>query len=56
MNRVLTMTAGALLATGAMALGQETVRLTLDRAIDLAAENNPTFLTTQNAKKAIPCG
>ena len=52
MNRVLTMTAGALLATAAMALGQETVRLTLDGAIDLARENNPTFLTTQNNEAA----
>ena len=47
-KRVLTLTAAALLATAAMALGQEPVRLTLDEAIELARENNPTFLTTQN--------
>ncbi len=47
-KRALTLTAAALLATAAMALGQETVRLTLDEAIDLARENNPTFLRTQN--------
>ncbi len=47
-NRALTMTAASLLATVTMALGQETVRLTLDEAIDFARENNPTFLTTQN--------
>jgi len=47
-KRALTLTAAALLATAAMALGQEPVRLTLDEAIDLARENNPTFLRTQN--------
>ena len=51
-KRVLTLTAAALLATAAMALGQETVRLTLDEAIDLARENNPTFLRTQNNEAA----
>ena len=51
-KRVLTMTAGALLATAAMTLGQETVRLTLDEAIDLARQNNPTFLSTQNNEAA----
>ncbi|HIF05613.1 MAG TPA: TolC family protein [Gemmatimonadetes bacterium] len=47
-KKVLTMTSGALLLTAAMALGQEAERLTLDEAIDLARENNPTFLQTQN--------
>ena len=47
-KRAVTLTAGALLATAAMALGQESGRLTLDEAIDLARENNPTFLSTQN--------
>ena len=47
-KRALIMTAAALLATAAMALGQEPVRLTLDEAIDLARENNPAFLKTQN--------
>jgi outer membrane protein TolC len=47
-KRALTMTAAALAATAAMALGQEAVRLTLDEAIDLARENNPAFLKTQN--------
>ena len=55
-NRVLTMTAGALLATAAMASGQETVLLTLDGAIDLARENNPTFRTTQNNEAAADWG
>ena len=55
-NRALTMTAAALLATAAVALGQETVRLTLDEAIDLARENNPTFLTTQNDEAAADWG
>ena len=47
-KRVSTLTAAVLLATAAMALGQEPVRLTLDEAIELARENNPTFLRTQN--------
>ena len=51
-NRVLAMTAGALLATAAMALGQETVRLTLDGEIGLARENNSTSLTTRNNEAA----
>ena len=46
------MTAAALFATATTALGQETVRLTLDEAIDFARENNPTFLTTQNDEAA----
>ena len=41
-KRVLTLMAAALLATAAMALGQEPVRLTLDEAIELARENNLT--------------
>ena len=53
---MLTITAGALLATAAVALGQETTRLTLDEAIDLARENNPTFLTTQNNEAAADWG
>ena len=56
MNRVLTTTTAALLATAAMALGQETVRLTLDEAIALAYENNPAFLTTQNNEAAADWG
>ena len=56
MSRAVTMTAAALLATAAMALGQETVRLTLDEAIELARENNPTFLTTQNDEAAADWG
>ena len=55
-NSALTMTAVALLATAAMVRGQETVRLTLDEAIDLARENNPTFLTTQNNEAAADWG
>jgi outer membrane protein TolC len=55
-KRAVTMTAGALLATAAMALGQETGRLTLDEAIDLARENNATFLTTQNNEAAADWG
>ena len=55
-KRVLTLTAAALLATAAMALGQEPVRLTLDEAIELARENNPTFLTTQNNEAAADWG
>ena len=55
-NRALTLTAAALLATAAMVMGQETVRLTLDEAIDLARENNPTFLTTQNNEAAADWG
>ena len=55
-KRALTLTAAALLATAAMALGQEPVRLTLDGAIDLARENNPTFLTTQNNEAAADWG
>ena len=51
-KRALTMTAAALLATAAMALAQEPVRLTLEEAIDLARENNPTFLKTQNNEAA----
>ena len=51
-KRALTMTAAALMATAAMALGQETVRLTLQGAIDLARDNNPTFLATQNDEAA----
>ncbi len=51
-KRALTLTAVALLATAAMALGQEPVRLTLDEAIDLARENNAIFLTTQNDEAA----
>ena len=51
-KRALTMTAAALMATAAMALGQETVRLTLEGAIDLARQNNPTFLATQNDEAA----
>ena len=47
-KRALTLTAAALFTTVAMALGQESVRLTLDGAIELARENNPTFLRTQN--------
>ena len=46
------MTAAALLATATMALGQKTVRLTLDEAIAFARENNPTFLSTQNDEAA----
>ena len=46
------MTAAALMATAMMALGQETVQLTLDGAIDLARQNNPTFLATQNDEAA----
>jgi outer membrane protein TolC len=38
------------------ARGQETVRLTLDEAIDLARENNPAFLTTQNNEAAADWG
>ncbi len=53
-TRVWTLTAGALLATAAMALGQE--RLTLDEAIDLARDNNPMFLTTQNNEAAADWG
>jgi outer membrane protein len=55
-KRVLTITAGALLANAAMALGQETVRLTLDEAVGLARENNPTFLSTQNNEAAADWG
>ena len=55
-NKALTLTAAALLATAAMVMGQETVRLTLDEAIDLARENNPTFLTTQNDEAAADWG
>ena len=55
-KRVLTMTAGALLVTAAMSLGQETVPLTLDEAIDLARQNNPTFLSTQNNEAAADWG
>jgi outer membrane protein len=51
-KRAVTMTAAALLATAAMALGQQTTRLTLDEAIDFARENNPTFLMTQNDEAA----
>ena len=51
-KRALVMTAAALMATAMMALGQETVRLTLDGAVDLARENNPIFLTTQNDEAA----
>jgi len=47
-KRAAVLTAAAFLATAAMTLGQETVRLTLDEAIDLARENNPAFLSTQN--------
>jgi len=56
MKRAVTMAAGALLATAAMTLGQETTRLTLDEAIDLARVNNPTFLTTQNNEAAADWG
>jgi hypothetical protein len=55
-NRVLTMTAAAPLATAAMALGKETARITLDEAIELSRENNPTFLTTQNDEAAADWG
>ncbi len=55
-KRALTLTAAALLATAAMALGQETVRLTLEEAIDLARENNPAFLSTQNNEAAFDWG
>ena len=55
-KRALSLTAAALLATAAMALGQETERLTLDEAIDLARENNPTFLSTQNNEAAFDWG
>jgi outer membrane protein TolC len=51
-KRVLAMTAAALMATAMMAFGQETVRLTLEGAVDLARENNPIFLTTQNDEAA----
>jgi outer membrane protein len=51
-NRALTVVVAALLATAATVSGQETVRLTLDEAIDYARENNPTFLTTQNDEAA----
>lgn len=47
-KRAAVLTAAVFLATAAMALGQETVSLTLDEAIELARENNPTFLSTQN--------
>ena len=56
MRSTLTMTASALLATAAMALGQESVLLTLDEAIDLARQNNPTFLRTQNNEAAADWG
>ena len=46
------MTAAALMATAMMALGQETVLLTLEDAVDLARQNNPIFLTTQNDEAA----
>ncbi len=55
-KKAVTLTAAALLATAAMALGQESVRLTLDGAIDLARENNPTFLRTQNNEAAVDWG
>jgi outer membrane protein len=55
-KRAVTLAAGALLATAAMALGQETTRLTLSEAIDLARENNPGFLTTQNNEAAADWG
>jgi len=55
-KRVVALVAAAFLATAAMALGQETVRLTLDEAIDLARENNPTFLKTQNNEAAFDWG
>ena len=51
-KRALTLAAAALMATATMALGQQTERLTLLRAIDLARENNPTFLATQNDEAA----
>ncbi len=47
-RRVLTLAPVALLAMASLALGQETTRLTLQDAIDLARGNNPTFLATQN--------
>ncbi len=56
MKRAVTMAAGALLATAAMTLGQETTRLTLDESINLARENNPTFLQTQNNEAAADWG
>ncbi len=49
-KRALTLVAAALMATATMAFGQE--RLTLEGAIDLARENNPTFLATQNDEAA----
>lgn len=51
-KRAFAMTAAALMATAMMAFGQETVRLTLEGAVDLARENNPIFLTTQNDEAA----
>ncbi len=47
-KRLSILTAAAFLETAEMAMGQETVRLTLDEAIELARENNPAFLQTQN--------
>ncbi len=55
-KRLSILTAAAFLATASMALGQETVRLTLDEAIDLARENNPTFLKTQNNEAGFDWG
>ena len=52
-QRSMLMAAAALMATAVMAFGQqESVRLTLDGAIDLARQNNPLFLTTQNDEAA----
>ena len=51
-KRALAMTAAALMATAMVALGQETVLLTLEGAVDLARQNNPIFLTTQNDEAA----
>ena len=48
--RTLTLATAALMATATMALGQD--RLTLEGAIDLARENNPIFLATQNDEAA----
>jgi outer membrane protein len=52
----LLLAAAATMATAMMALGQETTRLTLQDAIDLARRNNPTFLQTQNDEAAADWG
>jgi outer membrane protein len=52
LGRQILFAAAATMATALMAMGQETTRLTLDDAIELARRNNPTFLQTQNDEGA----